>query len=169
MLCALGYALSVTRLIPKQIGHIRILGSLILGIELDLAWSGGSCGGIFSYVNVFPRKSLHFMPRSSSIPRIRIWPIWRIAHGIENSRNTSEILQKRSSILQQNLIPTWTFNSNQPETERGCKKNSTKSICLLRLNFLAKARNFVCYLNVLFQIISSIIQDIYTIPRYSTY
>ena len=41
---------------PLAIGPIRILG-----LELDLAWSGGSCGGIFSYVNVFPRKSLHFM------------------------------------------------------------------------------------------------------------
>ena len=39
-----------------SIGPIRILG-----IEVDLAWSGGSCGGIFSYVNVFPHKSLHFM------------------------------------------------------------------------------------------------------------
>ena len=38
------------------IGHIRILG-----IELDLAWSGGSCGGIHLHMKKFPRKSLHFM------------------------------------------------------------------------------------------------------------
>ena len=40
----------------QSIDNIRIPG-----IELDLAWSGGSWGEIFSYVNVFPRKSLHFM------------------------------------------------------------------------------------------------------------
>ena len=33
----------------------------ILGIELDLTWSGGSCGKIHLHMKRFPRKSLHFM------------------------------------------------------------------------------------------------------------
>ena len=41
---------------PLPIGHIRILG-----IELDLAWSGGSCRGIHLHMKRFPHKSLHFM------------------------------------------------------------------------------------------------------------
>ena len=45
------------------LGHIRILG-----IELDLAWSGGSCGGIHL-------QEPPLYARSSSRPRIRIGPI----------------------------------------------------------------------------------------------
>ena len=53
------------------IGPIRILG-----IGLDLAWSGGSCGGIhwFTYEKIPPQEPpLH--ARSNPIPRIRIGPI----------------------------------------------------------------------------------------------
>ena len=56
-----------------QIGVFRIIG-----IELELASSGGSCGEIFSHANIVndvpPHEPL-LQASSSSVPRIRIWSI----------------------------------------------------------------------------------------------
>ena len=49
----------------SRIGPIRILG-----IELDLAWSGGSCGGIFSYDYT---HWLHYRPPSWSSSSCVTW------------------------------------------------------------------------------------------------
>ena len=67
---ALKFKCQISKLTLLSIDNI-----CILGIELDLAWSGGSCGEIhFTYEKISPKEPpLH--ARSSSIPGIRILSI----------------------------------------------------------------------------------------------